>query len=289
MSILSSRDVNFIKLKSLKKADLFKLCKEFSIESSKDISQSIANVLKFFDDRKLTTNQINEYIKNLYKKIRKEEINLTGATHETIIRELNKVDSHIWGMVQGAVDSHIQANYVRKYFLYDEIVKAIENKLYNTIKSYTLCTWFNHWSTVFLEDLICKNENVVPIIKKVKGVDVIWNGQPVDVKVTNLPKEWFRDKKTIEDAIQDPILAAKYLYEYQGEGRFGDENRLFVLIYDKAKPSESWKIKRDYDLIKRKIDEFFSRKVNLDPVNFSYGKKQKKQYQAHTKVLFIVK
>ncbi len=289
MAILSSRDVNFIKLKSLKKTDLFMLCNKFFIEPSKDISQSIADVLRFFDDKKITTNQINEYIKNLYKELRKNEISLTGATHEAIVRELNKVDSHIWGMVQGAVDSHIQANYVRKYFLYDEVIKAIEGKLYNTIKSYTLCTWFNHWSTVFLEDLICKNKNIVPIIKKVKGVDVIWNEQPVDIKVTNLPKEWFKDKKTIGDAINNPILVAKYLYEYQGEGRFGDENRLFILIYDKNNPSESWKIKRDYNLIKEKVEEFFSRKINLDPVNFSYGKKQKKQYQEHSKVLFIVK
>lgn len=289
MAILSSRDINFIKLKSLKKADLFKLCDKFSIDSSKDISQTITNILKSFNNKKIITSQINEYIKNLYEELRKNEIDLTGATHKVIVRELNKVNSHIWGMVQGAVDSHIQANYVRKYFLYNDIIKAVESSLYNTIKSYTLCTWFNHWSTVFLEDLICENENVVPIIKKVKGVDAIWNEQPVDIKVTNLPKEWFKDKKTIDDAINDPILAAKYLYEYQGEDRFGDENRLFILIYDKKNPSESWKIKRDYNLIKEKVDKFFSRKVVLDPVNFSYGKKNKTQHQAHTKVLFIVK
>lgn len=289
MAILSSRDVNFIKLKSLKKADLFKFCNEFSIKPSKDITQTIVNILSLFDDKKITTNQINGYIKALYRNIRKDEIDSTGATHRVIVRELNKVDSHIWGMVQGAVDPHIQANYVRKYFLYNDVVRAIENKLYDTIKFYTLCTWFNHWSTVFLEDLICENKNIVPIIKKVKGVDVIWNEQPVDIKVTNLPKEWFKDNKTIDDAIKNPILVAKYLYEYQGEARFGDENRLFILIYDKNNPSESWKIKRDYDLIKRKVDKFFGQRIKLDPVNFSYGKKQKKQYQAHSKVLFIVK
>jgi len=289
MSLLSPRDVNFIKLKSLKKVDLFDFCDKFSVQSSADITQTISSILKEFDNKKIATDQINTYIKNLYKEIREDEIDLIGATHGAIIRELNKVDSHIWGMVQGAVDSHIQANYVRKYFLYDDVIKAIENKLYSTIKSYTLCTWFNHWSTVFLEDLICENGNIVPIIKKVKGVDVIWNEQPVDIKITNLPKEWFKDKKTIEDAIKNPILVAKYLYEYQGEGRFGDENRLFILIYDKTNPSESWKIKRDYNLIKEKVGEFFGQKTELDPVNFSYGKKQKKQYQAHSKVLFIVK
>ena len=42
---------------------------------------------------------------------------------------------------------------------------------------------------------------------------MIWNEQPVDIKVTNLPKEWFKDNKTIDDAIKDPVLAAKYLYD----------------------------------------------------------------------------
>jgi hypothetical protein len=290
MAILSSRDVNFIKLKSLKKADLIGLCKNFSIEPSKDTSQSIANILEFFDNRKITTDQINGYIKNLHKELRNKEIEMNGANHKAIINELSKVDSHIWGMVQGAVDSHIQANYVRKYFLYKDLVRAIEGNLYDTIKSYTLCTWYNHWSTVFLEDLICENKNVVPVIKKVKGVDIIWNEQPVDIKVTTLPKEWFQGGKTIEDAVEDPVLASRYLYEFQGKDRFGFDNRLFILIYDKNNPSESWKIKREYELIKEKVNEFFSQKVELDPVNFSYGEKQNKQhYQAHSKMMFIVR
>jgi len=37
-------------------------------------------------------------------------------------------------------------------------------------------------------------------------VDIIWNDQPVDIKVTNLPKEWFDDGKSIDDAIKNPIF-----------------------------------------------------------------------------------
>lgn len=286
MPLLLSRDVNFIKLKSLKKSDLVSFCVAFNVPFAKDISKTIANILEAFDNKKITTEQINKYIKNLYIKNRNEDIKTTGATHEAIIKELNRVDSHIWGMVQGAVDAHIQANYVRKYFKYNDIIKAIKGGLYETIKSYTLCTWYNHWSTVVLEDLISENKNVVPIIKKVKGVDIIWNEQPVDIKVTNLPREWFSDGKTIDDAIRDPILVSKYLYELQGAQRFGDENRLFIIIYDKDNSSDSWKIKRDYVFIKKYVSEFFSQKVKLDSVNFNYGKNQ---YQTYSKILFIVR
>jgi hypothetical protein len=286
MSILTAREANFIKLKSLKKEYLKSLCDKFSINFSENITETIKNILNFFDKGALSTDQINDYIKKLYSTIRDEETQRTGASHEKIVNELNKVDSHIWGMVQGAVDAHIQSNYVRKYFKFDDIVNAIRGSLYNAIESYTLCTWYNHWSTVFLEDLICLNENVVPIIKKVKGVDVIWNEQPVDIKVTNLPKEWFDDGKTIDDAIKNPISVCEYLYKLQGAQRFGAENRLFILIYNRKNPENSWMIKRDYPLIKKLVSEFFSQKMQLDPINFSFNSMQ---HLAHAKVMFVIK
>jgi len=290
MAILSSRDVNFIKLKSLKKEYLISFCKFFSIQipKSKNIQEMIKNILSTSDSGKLSTIQINEYIKNLYSDIRIKEIGETGASHQAIVKELDKVDAHIWGMVQGKADAYIQSNYVRKYFRFDELVNAVRKSLFTAMEAYTLCTWYNHWSTVFLEDLICQNKKVVPIIKKVKGVDVIWNEQPVDVKATNLPKEWFRDGYTIDDAINNPVRACEYLYTYQGAERFGAENRFFVIVYDRVNPDNSWKIKREYSLIKKSVDDFFSLDLQLDPINFSFGEK-KTPHMAHAKMMFIVK
>lgn len=290
MAILSIRDVNFIKLKSLKKDHLIGFCNYYSIQipKSKSIQEMIKNVLSAFDSKQVSDVQINDYIKNLYSDIRKEEIKRTGADHRSIVSELNKVDAHIWGMVQGKADAYIQSNYVRKYFRFNDLVKAVRGSLFNAMEAYTLCTWYNHWSTVFLEDLICQNKKVVPIIKKVKGVDVIWNEQPVDVKATNLPKEWFRDGYSIDDAMNNPIQACEYLYTYQGAERFGAENRFFVIVYNRANPSDSWKIKRDYALIKKSVDSFFSQDLELDPIDFSFGEK-KIPHMAHAKMMFIVK
>ena len=288
MAILSIRDINFIKLKSLKKDYLKKFCDRFKIQSSNNITEAIKNILLAFDNGSISTRQINEYIKNLYSQIRNEEIRVTGANHESIVEELNRVDSHIWGMVQGKADAYIQSNYVRKYFKFDELVSAVRESLFNAMEAYTLCTWYNHWSTVFLEDLICQNEKVVPIIKKVKGVDVIWNEQAIDIKATNLPKEWFRDGYTIDDAINNPIRACEYLYTYQGAERFGAENRFFVIVYDRVNPTDSWKIKREYSLIKELVDSFFNQDMQLDPISFSFGEK-KTPHLAHAKMMFIVK
>jgi hypothetical protein len=286
MAIINIRDSNFIKLKSIKKEHLKDFCQLHNVKFSANMTETISSVLKDFDNGKILTEDINLFIRKLYIETRDSEIKKTGATHQEIVKELSKVDEHIWGMVQGDVDSHIQSNYVRKFYKYNEVVTAIRTGLYKSIESYALSSWFNHWSTVFLEDLINENKNVIPIIKKVKGVDIIWNEQPVDIKVTNLPKEWFKDRYNIDDAIKNPELVCKYMYELQGAQRFGDDNRLFVIIYDKNNPSESWKIKRDYNLIKSKINDFFNQKTELDSINFKYGNKQ---YLAHSKVMFILK
>ncbi|MBP9690830.1 hypothetical protein KBD81_01990 [Candidatus Woesebacteria bacterium] len=286
MAIVNIRDSNFLKLKSLRKENLKNFCQNYGLDFRPNITDTISIILDNFDNGKISTENINSFIRKLYIDVRGNNIKVTGATHQEIIRELNKVDEHIWGMVQGDVDSHIQSNYVRKFYKYDDVVSAIRANLYKSIESYALSSWFNHWSTVFLEDLINENVNVIPIIKKVKGVDIIWNEQPVDIKVTNLPKEWFKSGYNIDYAINNPKIVCKYMYELQGAQRFGDDNRLFVIIYDKNKPEESWKIKRDYDLIKSKINNFFDQKIDLDAINFKYGNKQ---YLAHSKVMFIVK
>lgn len=286
MAIVNIRDSNFIKLKSLKKEHLKSFCQIYNINFTSNITETISNILDNFDNDLISTENINSFIRKLYIDIRNSEIHITGATHQEIVNELNKVDEHIWGMVQGDVDSHIQSNYVRKFYKYDEVVNAIRAGLYKSIESYALSSWYNHWSTVFLEDLINENKNVIPIIKKVKGVDIIWNEQPVDIKITNLPKEWFKDGYNIDYAINNPKIVCKYMYELQGAQRFGDDNRLFVIIYDKNNPAESWKIKRDYNLIKSKINDFFNQKTELDAINFRYGNKQ---YLAHSKVMFILK
>ena len=288
MAILGIRDVNFIKLKSLKKEQLQNLCSNFSITLSPSSAETIKNILVASDGGLLSTAEINHYIRNLSKDIRRQEIERTGAGHEAIVKELDKVDSHVWGMVQGKADAFIQSRYVRKFFRFDDLVLALNESLYTSMEAYTLCTWYNHWSTVFLEDLICQRDSIVPIIKKVKGVDVIWNEQPVDIKATNLPKEWFRDGHTIDDAIKDPVKACEYLYTYQGAERFGSDNRLFVIVYDRANPSESWKIKRDYARIKKAVDGFFAQDVPLDPIHFTYGEKNT-PHLAHAKMMFIVK
>lgn len=282
MTKFSPEDVLHRKLKALPKDALTELCSLQNLDSKGKISELIGSLF----GKKIPEQYIDDFIKKKYQVKKQKDWFDMGISISAIKDEVDKVDSHIWGVVQGELDAHIQKNYVRKYFKYDEIVQAVDSQLSREVKSYTLCTWYNHWTTVVIEDILASHKKVVPTVKDVKGVDFFWCGQPWDLKNTNLPREWFQAGRTIDDAINDPVSAAKQLYELQGSQRFGDENRFFIIIQDRKNPHQTWKLKRDFGLIQEKIQAFFDTNDSFEEVNFVFNNQA---YLAHSKILFIVK
>ncbi len=88
--------------------------------------------------------------------------------------------------------------------------------------------------------------------------------------------------------MKNPTELAIWMYENQGEQRFRDDNRLFVVLFDAKNPDNSWELKRDFDLVFNWIDAFFDREKikGEDEIAFTY---KGKSYTAVTKVLLITK
>jgi len=196
---------------------------------------------------------------------------------------MHRVKEFSWGVVQGQLDAKIQAEFVRKYVRYDELIRDVKRQLHDEVTSYVICTWYNHWTTVLIEEYISQHRKVIPALKKVKGVDIFFDSQPFDLKTTYLPREY-----DYSQAIANPKNLIVWLYENQGAQRFGADNRLFVVLYDSQNPEDSWKLKRDFGLIENKIDAFFDteRVSDNNEIVFSF---QRKTYTAISKLLFIVK
>jgi hypothetical protein len=96
----------------------------------------------------------------------------------------------------------------------------------------------------------------------------------------------------LKDAQENPKILIKWLYENQGEMRFGSENRLFLILVDSDEFNNSWKLKRNLDLLKPTItqylDNFKSKKIDDLKVTFRYkGKPQ--IFTALADVIFVVK
>ncbi len=194
-----------------------------------------------------------------------------------------KVKTFSWGVVQGQLDQKIQAEYVRRIVRYEDLLSSVKAKLHDDVTNYVICTWFNHWTTVLIEEHISTHPKVIPTIKNIKGIDIFFDGKPFDLKVTYLPRGY----NTI-DAIENPSGLAIWMYENQGAQRFGADNRLFVVLLDRDNPERSWELKRDFSLVFQKIDNFFDKeKVSKkDEIVFTFGRKT---YTTVTKVLIITK
>lgn len=96
----------------------------------------------------------------------------------------------------------------------------------------------------------------------------------------------------LEEAQTNPKLLAKWLYENQGEMRFGSENRLFLVLVDTENFNNSWKLKRNIDLLKPTIvsylDNFKNKKIENLKVKFEF-KGKPHAFSAFADVIFVVK
>jgi hypothetical protein len=96
----------------------------------------------------------------------------------------------------------------------------------------------------------------------------------------------------LKEAQANPKMLAKWLYENQGEMRFGSENRLFLVFVDTDDFNNSWKLKRNIDLLKPVIvsylDNFKNNNISDLKVAFEY-KDKPHGFSALTDVIFVVK
>lgn len=96
----------------------------------------------------------------------------------------------------------------------------------------------------------------------------------------------------LQEAIDNPQILAKNLYEEQGEMRFDSSNRLFLVLVDRNDFDSSWKLKRNLDLLRPGIlsylDTFSQKNIEDLRINFTY-KNRTQQYTALTDVLFVMK
>lgn len=152
---------------------------------------------------------IDDFIKRKYQEkvaTRRNEI----ISDADLISELHKVESIEWGVVQGQLDGKIQREYVRRYAQYDELIQGVQRQLHREITNYAIASWYNHWSTVLIEDRISLHANVVPTLKNIAGIDIFFRNCPFDLKITYLPRNY-----DLTRALEEPYSLARWLYEHQ--------------------------------------------------------------------------
>lgn len=97
-----------------------------------------------------------------------------------------------------------------------------------------------------------------------------------------------KQRQIIFDARNNPSELMKWLYENQGEMRFGAENRLYLILVDTENIDQSWKLKRAFSIIEPTVDQYISSFTtnSLKHIDFTFNKKS---YSSFADTIFIIR
>ena len=113
---------------------------------------------------------------------------------QQLVNELYKIQSFDWGgLHQNSLESTIVNNYVKKITSYESLNKEIEGNLHHSMRAYVLASWYNHWSSIIIEDIFKEHDKVVPTVGLISKIDFFVNNKPFDLKVTYLPEGYIKD------------------------------------------------------------------------------------------------
>jgi len=176
----------------------------------------------------------------------------------------------------------------------------IEGELNPTVRGYTIISWYNQWTSALIEYFILNHPQVVPAVRRINKVDFFFRKIPLDLKVTFVPQgymTWLRRNDIAQNMTQvlkhvqaEPLTLARWLYENQGEARFSDSHRLFLVLCDEEQPEASWKLKADFDGIYTRLDQYFTSTDSLPTLDWQFkGQSIRGNYQTLTDVVLVTR
>lgn len=337
--------VYFLKMRSVSRAPLLK---RLANKAGIDITNINQRDLFEYLFKQIDESLLNEFLIEVYDEERQNLI----QDEAQLYNQLYKVKVFDWGgFYQNAVEQTIVNNYVKKIRDYNTLIERIENDINPRIRGYIICSWYNHWASILIEDMIKRQLNVLPASGLVKKIDFFWFDFPFDLKVTYFPDEYLQIKRRqlgldceltelkrfarklnidydrsatnreifeqlltrisehpskeakefikefhsvrrtiVTKTISNPCQLISWFYENQGIRRFDAANRFFLVLVDLDNLEESWKLKRNKELLKKHIENFFVKHKKPDfknmKITFNW---QDKKYSTYAVVLFIVK
>jgi hypothetical protein len=182
--------IRFLKLRSLNRREVL----ERLFESSGLVAPG-GNASSLFCEAfesGITSEQIEKFINKVYE----DERAIRRQAEPDLINQLYRLQEFNWGgLHQNSLEKTIVDNYVKKIRNYDRLNEAIEHDLYSSLRGYVLCSWYNHWTSIMIEDVFKDHPNVLPAVGLVKKIDFFIRDVPFDLKVTYLPEGYLIDKR----------------------------------------------------------------------------------------------
>jgi len=91
-----------------------------------------------------------------------EEREQRRANEAELVNQLYRVQEFNWGgLHQNSLEKTIVDNYVKKITGYERLCQCVENELLTSMRGYVICSWYNHWTSIIIEDIFKDHPNVL--------------------------------------------------------------------------------------------------------------------------------
>jgi hypothetical protein len=182
--------LKYLKLKTLsRKEHLIELLEKAGVRTT---AKSVTALLKDAVTADISNDLISSTIASIYAR----ESSVRLADEPRLVSELYKMEVFDWGgLHQNSLEKTIVDNYVKKITSFNTLEHKIENELLQSMRGFVLCQWYNHWTSIIIEDVFNSHKRVTPAVSKVKKIDFFVDDVPFDLKVTYLPEGFIQNKR----------------------------------------------------------------------------------------------
>ena len=200
----------YLKLKSLsRKKHLERLADKMGLSAQ---GKTAGQMLQELYEAKVDMGSIDDLVREIYT----EERSIRRETEDALISELYHLKVFDWGGIyQGGLERTIVNNYVKRVQGYDELCDRIDNELQVSLRGYVLCSWYNHWTSIIIEDVFRDHPRVLPAVGRVKKIDFFINNVPYDLKVTYLPEEYIAERRKARGLRPEITLLRSLAQQFQ--------------------------------------------------------------------------
>ena len=184
--------LRFLKLRSLsRKEHLQRLLQRANINAP---DESATALFRYAVEARIPDPIINATINELFA----EESHARLARQPELVSELYKMEVFDWGgLHQNSLEKTIVDNYVKKITSFEALESKVENELHQSMRGFVLCQWYNHWTSIIIEDLFNTHSRVLPAVGRIKKIDFFVDDTPFDLKVTYLPEGFIKEQRKL--------------------------------------------------------------------------------------------
>ena len=180
----------FLKLRSLNRKEYLEQLFRIAGLALPDVSSR--QLFQEAFNAEISTQVIETCIGNIYD----EQRAYRRQNEAELLNQLYRVQEFNWGgLHQNSLERNIIDNYVKKITDYELLRHSVENELFVSMRGYVVCSWYNHWTSIIIEDIIKDHPSVLPAVGLVKKIDFFIQDMPFDLKVTYLPEGFLKEKR----------------------------------------------------------------------------------------------